>query len=442
MPDRIESGLLRGIRRWDLAAVAINGIIGAGIFGLPAQAYKLAGVYSILAFVVCAAIVTLIILCFAEVASRFSGTGGPYLYAQTAFGPFIGFEVGWMMWLARVTAFAANCNLFVGYLSYFWSDADTPAVRAGVIGAVVLLITAINILGVRDTAVITNWFTIAKLVPLTLFICAGLFFVVPANYAAPATLPTYGQFSAAVLLLVYAFTGFEMAVIPAGEVENPKRNIPVAVLTAIGVVAVFYVLIQVVCIGTLPDLAGSSRPLADASRTFAGSAGATVISAGAMISIIANLNVIILAGSRLPFAMAAGGDLPGFLSRTNRRFRTPHSAILLTALVVLVMTLSWSFVQSVAISTVARLLAYVGTCASLPVLRRKTQEGEAGFRVPAGSLAALAALVLSAWLLSHASGRELRDAAIAGGAGIIVYFGHRILRRRRAGESGAQVSAG
>src|SRR5712672_23559 len=176
-------GLLRGIRKWDLIAVTINGIIGAGIFGLPAKVYALIGSYSLIAFVACALVVTLIILCFAEVSSRFDETGGPYVYARAAFGPTVAFEVGWLIWLARLTAFAANCNLLVNYLGYFWSGAMSGFWRPTIIIAVVVSLAAINILGVRQAAIVSNLFTVGKLIPMIIFIAAGLFFLNPHAFA-------------------------------------------------------------------------------------------------------------------------------------------------------------------------------------------------------------------------------------------------------------------
>src|SRR5436190_8671537 len=176
-------GLVRGIRRWDLVAVTINGIIGAGIFGLPSKVYALIGSYSLIAFVVCALVVMLIILCFAEVGSRFNETGGPYLYARETFGPAVAFEVGWLIWLARLTAFAANCNLMVSYLEVFWPAASSGWLRALIIVAVVLALTLLNVLGVRQAAIASNIFTIGKLVPILIFIAVGLFFLNPKAYA-------------------------------------------------------------------------------------------------------------------------------------------------------------------------------------------------------------------------------------------------------------------
>src|SRR6266568_3604911 len=158
MAQPTHEGLVRGIRRWDLVAVAINAIIGAGIFGLPSRVYALVGPYSLIAFVVCAIVVTLIILCFAEVGSRFKETGGPYLYAREAFGPTAAFEIGWLMWLARLTAFAANCNLLVNYLGYFWPQATTTLWRVFIIVFVVVVLAGINVMGVRQAAIVSNCF--------------------------------------------------------------------------------------------------------------------------------------------------------------------------------------------------------------------------------------------------------------------------------------------
>jgi amino acid transporter len=422
--EATEAGLVRGIRRWDLVAVAINAIIGAGIFGLPSRVFALIGTHSLIAFVVCAIVVALIILCFAEVGSRFGETGGPYLYAREAFGPAIGFEVGWLMWLARLTAFAANCNLLVDYLGFFWAPATTHYWREAIIVVVVAVLTTVNVIGVRNAARVTNVFTVGKLIPIILFIGVGFFFINPQSYVL-AERPTYGAFSSSVLILIYAFSGFEMAAIPAGEIRDPRRNLPLAILTAIGVVAVLYISIQIICIGTLPGLATSQRPLADASGVFLGSAGGAIISAGVVVSIVGNLNVIILSGSRLPFAMSERKELPTLLSLTHKRFRTPHIAILLTGAVVLTLTLWSTFSKQVNLSVIARLLSYGVTCAALLVFRWKGDARPALFKAPAGVAVAVAALVLAIWLLSNSNWLDARDSLIAGAIGLVIFFAYR-----------------
>jgi amino acid transporter len=428
--NHTDEGLVRGIRRWDLVAITINGIIGAGIFGLPAKIYSLIGTYSIIAFVACALIVALIILCFAEVSSRFDDTGGPYLYAREAFNPAVAFEIGWLIWLARITAFAANCNLLINYLSYFWNSATNSFWRASVIVFVVAVLCAINVLGIRQAAIVSNVFTVGKLVPIIIFCGAGLFFLNPQAFAFGPS-PNSGAFSQSVLLLVYAFTGFEMATIPAGEVRDPQRNLPRALLIAILVVAVLYILIQIVCVGTLPGLAQSQKPLADAGSQFLGAAGGAIISAGAIISITGNLNILMLSGSRLPFAMAEQKQLPAFIGSIHRSFFTPYIAIVITAALMLFLTLKSSFVAALTISTLARLVTYGATCLALPVLRRRADQPAAAFRLPAGPIIAMLVLVVIVWLLLHSTLAEAAATAWAAGVGLLIYLAYWLYSRSR-----------
>src|SRR5258708_4985121 len=430
-------GLMRGIRKWDLVAVTINGIIGAGIFGLQAKVFALIGSYSLIAFVACALVVTLIVLCFAEVGSRFDETGGPYLDAREAFGPTVAFEVGWLIWLARLTAFAANCNLMVSYLALFWAPANSTIPRASIITATVILLTALNVFGVRQAAIASNLFTVGKLIPMLVFVSAGLFFLDPHAFALGAH-PSAGAFSQSVLLLIYAFTGFEMAAIPAGEIRNPQKHLPRALLISIAVVAFTYVLIQVVCIGTLPELAGSQKPLADAGQRFIGTAGGAIISAGAIISIAGNLNIVLLSGSRVPFAIAEQKQLPSIFGAIHPRFFTPHIAILVTAGVMLDLTLRSSFVAALTISAIARLVTYAVTCAALPVLRRRADVPAPAFKVRGGPIIAVAALILAVWLLANSTTREKVTAVIAAGVGMVIYLAYQIVRHRREKTTRAQ----
>lgn len=423
-----EADLVRGIRRWDLVAIAINGIIGAGIFGLPSKVYALIGTYSLIAFVACALVVALIILCFAEVGSRFEETGGPYLYAREAFQPAVAFEVGWLFWLVRSTAFAANCNLLISYVSFFWAPAISPSWRAAIIVLVVVMLAMVNLLGIRQAAIVSNLFTVGKLVPIIIFIAAGLFFLNPHAYE-PGPAPTTAAFSQSVLLLVYAFTGFEMATIPAGEIRDPQRSLPRALLIAILVVAVLYILIQVVCVGTLPGLAQSQKPLADAGSQFLGAAGGAIISAGAIVSITGNLNILLLSASRLPFAMAEQKQLPAFVGRVHTRFFTPHVAILITAALMLILTLRSSFLAALTISVIARLFTYGATCLALPLFRARKDAPPALFRLPGGTVIAILSLILIVWLLLHSTWAEAKAAAVAAAVGLLIYLAYWLYSR-------------
>src|SRR3989442_9479909 len=425
----MREGLKREIRKWDLVALLVNVTVGAGILRLPADVQRTVGNYSLAAFVVCAMVIGLIALCFAEVGSRFSGTGGPYLYASETFGPTLAFTVGWLMWLTRLAGFATLAQVFIAYLGYFWPPVESGLPRVAIIAGLVVLLTVINIIGVKQSARASDIFTVAKLIPLLVFVAAGLFFISPASFTV-ATRPGLGSFSAAVFILVYAFSGFEAVLVNSGEIRQPQRVIPFALIMALSASVVLFLLIQVVCIGTLPQLAESERPLADASYSFLGALGPTMISAGALIGIFGTLNVIMLACTRLPFAMAAQGQLPNPLARVHRRFYTPHVSILVCAATVLVLSLSVTVVYALKYTLITRVIVYASTCVALPVLRRRARmavpvrtggEVSGSFEVPAGMLISTICVILCLWLLANSGWREARDVAIAVAIGLAIY---------------------
>jgi basic amino acid/polyamine antiporter, APA family len=433
-----NEGLSREIRKWDLIALLVNVTVGAGILRLPADVERTVGNYSPAAFVVCAMIIGLIALCFAEVGSRFSGTGGPYLYAGETFGPTLAFTVGWLMWLTRLAGFATLAQVFVAYLGYFWPPAESGLPRVAIITGLVVLLTVINIRGVKESTRIGDIFTVSKLIPLLVFVAVGLFFISPARFTLAAR-PSLGSFSAALFILVYAFSGFEAVLVNSGEIRQPQQVIPIALIVALSASVVLFLLIQVVCIGTLPELANSQRPLADASYSFLGAFGPRMISAGALIGIFGTLNVIMLACTRLPFAMAAQGQLPNPLARVHRRFRTPYVSILVSAAAALLLGLSGSFIYALKFTVITRVIVYASTCAALPVLRRRarmavpvqTEANVSGsFEVPAGVLISTVCVILCLWLLANSGWREARDVAIAVAIGLAIYVATRLGQRR------------
>jgi len=423
-------GLSREIRKWELVALLINVTVGAGILKLPSDVQRMVGNYSLLAFVVCALIIGLIALCFAEVGSRFSGTGGPYLYAREAFGPTPAFLVGWLMWLTRLAGFATLVQVFIAYLAYFWPAVESGLPRSATIICLVMVLTVINFIGVKQSARTSDVFTVSKLIPLLLFMVVGLFFINPSRFTLTSA-PTFGSFTSAVFVLVYVFSGFEAVLVNSGEVRQPQRAIPFALIVALSAAVVLFLLIQIVCIGVLPDLANSQRPLADASYVFLGKAGPVVISVGALISIFGTLNVIMLVLTRLPFAMAAQHQLPTPFARVHNRFRTPHVSILICSGAALLIALAGTFIYAVKITVITRVIVYASTCAALPILRRRRPFTESSFRVPAGIPVSIVCVAMCFWLLVSSDWREGRDVSIALVAGLIVYGLTRMMSNSR-----------
>ena len=417
---------MRALGRGDLTALAVNGIIGAGIFGLPSAVAGLLGNASPIAFIACAAIVGIIVLCFAEIASHFHETGGPYLYARSVFGGLVGFEVGWAVWLARVSSFAANSNLLISYFGFFVPGADVGWGRVAGITTVVAFLTVVNVRGVVLGAHIGDAFAIVKIIPLVAFGTIGLLFVEWDTFAM-IRMPESASFGSAVLLLVYAFTGFEYAAIPAGEAKDPKKDISWALVYALGIAAAIYLAVQVVAVGTLPTLAQSERPLADAGRSFLGPVAGGMMALAALVSIFGNLSAVMLIGPRLTYAFAERGEFPAFFGRLHSRFRTPVGSIVVFALMGWLLALSGTFVWLATISVVARLGAYMVTCAAVPILRKRS-EGRPAFQLMFDPLFPVLAFVLGIWLYAQTNLDDSLAFLVAVVVGGIVYFG---MRRRQ-----------
>ena len=397
--------LVRAIGRWSLVALVVNSIIGSGVFGLPSVVAGLIGNLSPYAVLAAGAGMSVIIACFAEVASRFQQAGGPYLYARAAFGRFMGIQTAWMLWLGQVAAPAANANLFVIYLGEFFPHAKDPVPRAIILTLLVGLLTVINIRGVRAGTHVSNLFTAAKLVPLFAVIILGIF-VLHAHHwqiASPAVENTgTSQWLKALLLLVFAYGGFETALAPMSEAKNPRRDAPFALFTALLLCTGIYALIQWLVIGVLPNAAHSQRPLADVARLADGPVGAALIAIGALISFYGYLSAKILAMPRIPFALAEQGDFPEAFAAIHRKFHTPYVSILVFAAMVWALALTGDFKWNVTLSAVARLLYYAVGCAALPILRRKsTTDAPAMFTLPAGNFFAALGLLLCAILITR-----------------------------------------
>ncbi len=420
--DAAAPTLRRVLGRWDLTAIGVNQVVGSGIFVLPATIALLVGTASSpLVWIAGGLINALIVLCFAEAATRFRATGGSYLYAREAFGLFVGFEVAWMMWLTRVAAQAALVNALALYLGYFWPGATEGVGRILVLTATIVGLAVINFVGVRYGSWAINLFTIGKLAPLGIFILLGFFFIEGERFTGFQQIKLEG-FGQAILLLIFAYGGYELISVPAGEAQSPRAHVPQALLMTIGAACAIFCLVQVVAVGTLPGLAESETPLADAAALFLGPVGGTLLAVGALISIAGASSGSMLAAPRMTFALGEGGQLPRVFAHVQPRFRTPDFSIAVYAAVALALALSGTFVQLAAASAVARLVYYAATCAAVPVLRRKQGPMPGAWQLPGGPTIPVLALVGSLTIVTGADAYSLKlgGLALAVGAGFYV----------------------
>lgn len=439
--------LRRTLGRWDLTAIGVNQVIGSAIFLLPADVARLVGPWGPLAFMAVGLLSLSIALCFAEVGSRFEKTGGPYLPARAAFGRFVGFEVGWMMWFTRVTSQASVANGLALALAFYWPALAIGLPRMTLIAALTLALTWINVRGIKQSSWVVNALTIGKLAPLAIFIIAGVWYVDPARFAAmPAV--TQQQLSSALILLIFAYGGYEVTGVLAGEAANPRRDVPFAFVATLITVSVVMSLTSLVATGVLPDLGASRTPLADGAAIFLGAAGALLVSMGSAISMAGNNMGQILNGSRTLFALAENGDLPKWFARVHSTYQTPSNAILFTAVIALTLALTGSFIALAAVSAIARLVMYLAVCASTLVLRKHDREiaaqvgpqfpgrrslGEGGsdldgavapakFTVPLGPVIPIVASIVALGILAGASQAQLIAGAAALAAGAVLYL--------------------
>jgi APA family basic amino acid/polyamine antiporter len=403
--------------------MSLNNVIGSGVYLLPAAAAALLGSASLWAVALAGLVVLLLVLCFAEAGSRFDEPGGAYVYTREAFGPFVGFQVGWMTWLTRVASAAALWNGFAQALTFFWPGATAGAARVAVITVPLALNVWINIVGVKHGARLGVGLTIAKILPLLFLIAVGI----PAlngSLIFPMHAPSAAGLGEAATLLIFAYGGFENTAAAAGEFKDPKRDVPFALITVIATVTVLYTLIQVVAVGTLPNLAALTQrsPLAESAAMVIGVWGGIILTLGAAISTGGNSASNTLIGPRYLYALAKDGFGPRVLCRANARYQTPAWAIVTQESIVLTAALSGSFVQLALLSVVARLFTYMGTAAAVPVLRRKLKAAEHTVVLPGGATIPVLALLVSFACLASLSVDKLIAGLVALAIGVAIYL--------------------
>lgn len=432
-------GLKRSLSLLDVMALGVNAVIGQGIFLLPGLAAALLGPASLVALVLAAGLALLVALCFAEVGSRFESTGGAYVYTRETFGAFVGFEVGWMLACVGIISWAALANGFTVVLKTF-----VPAVAEGWLQPVTAIglmtaLAVVNFWGAKLGATVSTIFSIAKLVPVALFIAVGLFNLEGALFS-PFAPKGYGGLAEGTMLLLYAFVGFESSVVPAGEMRNPQRAVPRALLSVMALVCVAYVLVFVVTIGTFPEVAGHGNPVAAASQCFMGPVGGTLIAAGIVVSVFGINTGAALVSPRKVYAMAERGDLPGLVARVDGRTGAPRVAIAVTFLVAAVLSLTGTFKDLAILGVLARFVQYIPTCLAVIVLRRRDRRagvsGREGFRVPLGPVIPVVAVGLCLWLLVFSNPMKLLGGAAALALGVPFYFWASFRRRQQIARRG------
>ena len=417
-----EEKLPRNLGLWGIWMLVVNGLIGAGIFGLPSGAAALAGEYSVLVYAFCALLILPIILCFAELGSYFRGTGGPIRYGTLAFGSFVGFQGGWLYYLARLISFSANTVLLTDSIAYFIDGAGTGTGRIISLAVICVGLSVINVLGSIESIRSMTLFTVIKfavliLLPLGGFILLGAE-VIP-SFESP--IPPSKDLGAAALLLIYAFVGFEGAVVPAGEAKRPERDMPLGLLLGLAVVAVLYMVIQLVSQAALPDLANSKTPLLDVSASLFGPVGAVVLMIGVAASVLANLVSSMFSATRVTYALSLEKSLPRWFGEVHSRFLTPANSVVFFGVAAFLLAAFGSFTVLAAMTVLSRLFLYGMSCAAIPKLRPQFR-GEGRFILKGGYLIPILGIAACVWLMMQVSERSIWMTAIFVGIGTLLFW--------------------
>ena len=425
-----ERSLVRAIGTWSLAAGVINITVGGGIFRLPADVARALGAAAPIAYVVCAVAMGLIVLCFAEAGSRVAMTGGPYAYVELAFGPYVGFLTGVLTWLLGTTAVAAVSTVFVTNAAKLFPVFEDPVMRGLLLVASFAIVATINILGVKQGSRLNTIGTVAKLVPLLLLVLVGALFVQRSNLVV-TTPPAIGDVTRASIVLIFAFSGVESALVPSGEVKDPARTVPRAVFLAMLAITLLYIAIQLVAQGVLgAALSKSTTPLADAAGAVFGPWGSVLLLSAVVISTFGYLSGMTLAIPRALFAFGRDGYLPAAIAAVHPRYRTPHVSIAVQSALACTLAITSAFGSLAIIANVAALLVYFAcSLAAWQLRRRDVRAGGVPFRVPGGGIVPLLSCAMIIGLLSSITLPEWRVLALVIAVASVLFA---VTRRRRA----------
>jgi len=427
-----DEGLIRAVGVRGLTAGIVNYTIGAGIFVLPALVAGKVGAAAPIVYVICAVAMGLIALCFADAGSRVSLSGGVYAYAGVAFGSYIGFMVAVSMWISMIIASAAVAIIFLDSLAQISPALGSTAVRSTIIVVLYSILALINVRGVKLGSGTVQTVTLAKLVPIFVLVAFGVFAIRTANLNWPG-MPSGSDISRASVILIFAFMGVESALAPSGEFKDCARTVPRAIFYALFFVTLLYIAIQVVAQGILgAELATNTKaPLAEAAKRVLGRGGELLVLLGAAISTVGYVTGDMLAGPRMPYALARDGLLPGILSSVHERYRTPNVAIVLHAVLCAALALTGTFSYLAVLVVLLTLIVYLACCLATIQLQRRDVRADGGtpLHLPAGPLIPILASLVIVWLMSSSTAKEFYALAAMLAVSTVVYLVMRFLRR-------------
>jgi amino acid transporter len=424
--------LVRALGRRDIIGILLNAMIGSGMLAAPAKVYAIAGGWSFLVLLASALVMVPLVLCFADLGSRFTGTGGPYLYARSALPPAAAFSVGWLLWFSQAMSAATLCNLMISYLAGFAPDLAHGWPRAAAILGLGAILTVIVLVGIRESARASNLLIVIKVGFVAVFLLAGLAFIDPGHLKVTTTLPAAPQFATAMLIYLFAYSGFERGAVIAGEAREPRRDVPIALAASLIVATLAYGAVLLVCVGILDAPAATDRPLAEAARQTFGGPGALAVSAGALAVIVGTVLIIVVAMPRMLLALAEQDQLPAFLCVIHTRWRTPHVAILISSALCFGLAVVSDLITALTIATATRVLSYILCCVALARLSGQADAPQPQFRLPYAGVVASATAVLFTVVLLIGARKEILPLIVVTAIGLVILLIHTQNRRARA----------
>ena len=414
-------GLVRALRRRDLTGLLLNAMMGAGMLAAPARVFGLVGDWGFVVLFASAAIILPLILCFADLGSRFSGVGGPYLYARETLAPWLSFLVGWLLWISQGLGIATLSNLLISYVAGFAPGIADGAPRAGVIIGLAAILTMIVLVGIRQSARASNLLIVLKGAFVVGFLIAGAAWIQPQHLVIRPPPPAPIAFAQAILVYLFGYSGFERGAVVAGEARDPQKDVPAALLIGLALATLAYGAVLLICVGVLDDPSATDRPLAEVGRTLFGGAGQFIVSCGAIIVIVGTILGLVLTMARLLMALSHHGQLPAALGRLHSGWRTPHWAVLASAIFGFSAALGSDLIGSLTFSTAARLVVYMISCFALWRLTQRPNAPKPRFAVPGAGGLALATIALFAGVLALGATKELPLLAMACIIGLMVF---------------------